>query len=224
MAGVVVVGTGPGIATSVARRFGAEGMSVSLIARTDASLEVARATLADAGVTEVTTHTADAADPDQLTTVLDQVVSARGVPDVLVYNAGWIRFDGPGDLDHSGHLDAYAINVLGALHSAAKVGPLMAEAGAGTILFTGGMPQPMPQLVSLSLGKAGLRALATMLAAEYGPSGVHVATVTIGGAVAPETEFDPDRIAEHYWRLHSQRPDEWQVEHLFAGEAYEPAF
>ncbi len=94
----------------------------------------------------------------------------------------------------------------------------MAAAGDGTILLTGGMPVPVPGLVSLSLGKAGLRALTTMLAAEYGPQGVHVATVTVAGAVAPQTDFDPDRIAEHYWRLHTQPPGEWEMHVLFAGE------
>lgn len=218
MAGIVIVGAGPGIATSVARKFGSEGMPVSLIARREDTLRGAITTLADADITDVATHRADASRPDELGRALDEVLDERGIPDVLVYNAGLIRFDKPGELDHAGHLDAYAVNVLGALHAAAHVGPRMAESGAGTILLTGGMPTPLPGVVSLSLGKAGLRALATMLAAEYGPSGVHVATVTVAGAVAPGSDFDPDRIADHYWRLHLQAPTEWETEYLFAGE------
>jgi len=53
--------------------------------------------------------------------------------------------------------------------------PAMAEAGGGTILITGGMPVPDPAVSSLSLGKAGVRALTTLLASEYGPLGIHVA-------------------------------------------------
>ncbi|MFC7546951.1 hypothetical protein [Plantactinospora sp. GCM10030261] len=94
----------------------------------------------------------------------------------------------------------------------------MATSGGGTIIFTAGMPRPLPTVVSLSLGKAGLRALTTLLAQEYGPRGVHVATVTVCGAVAPGGEFDPDRIAEHYLRLHGQPPDAWEQEVVFAGE------
>lgn len=63
-----------------------------------------------------------------------------------------------------------------------------------------------------------MRALTTLLAAEYGPSGMHVATVTIGGAVTPGSRFDPDRIAEHYWRLHTQPPSSWEHEVAYAGE------
>jgi NAD(P)-dependent dehydrogenase (short-subunit alcohol dehydrogenase family) len=84
------------------------------------------------------------------------------------------------------------------------------------------MPEPDPALTSLSLGKAGVRALTTLLAGEYGPAGIHVATVTVGGAVAPGGRFDPDRIAEEYWRLHNQRPEAWEHEVAFTGAGTEP--
>jgi hypothetical protein len=44
-----------------------------------------------------------------------------------------------------------------------------------------------------------------------------VATVTVGGAVAPGGQFDPDLIAEEYWRLHTQRPEAWEHEVAFTG-------
>ncbi|MEC3981684.1 hypothetical protein [Amycolatopsis sp. H20-H5] len=49
--------------------------------------------------------------------------------------------------------------------------------------------------MSLSLGKAGLRTLVALLDKQYGPAGVHLASVTVAGAVAPGTAFDPDDIA-----------------------------
>jgi NAD(P)-dependent dehydrogenase (short-subunit alcohol dehydrogenase family) len=84
------------------------------------------------------------------------------------------------------------------------------------------MPEPVPALTSLSLGKAGVRALTTLLAGEYGPAGIHVATVTVADAVAPGGPFDPDLIAEEYWRLHTQRPDAWEHEVLFTGAETPP--
>jgi hypothetical protein len=39
-----------------------------------------------------------------------------------------------------------------------------------------------------------------------------VATVTVTGAVAPGTAFDPEDIAEDYWRLHTQPRESWQHE------------
>ena len=134
------------------------------------------------------------------------------MPEALVYNAGLIRRDRPGELSREQHFAAYAINVLGALTAAVHLAPAMAEAGGGTIVITGGMPEPDPAVTSLSLGKAAARALTKLLASEYGPAGVHVATVTVGGAVAPGGPYDPDLIAGHYWRLHTQPPQAWEHE------------
>jgi hypothetical protein len=71
--------------------------------------------------------------------------------------------------------------------------------------------------VSLSLGKAGVRTLVSLLDQQYGSSGVHVASVTVAGAVAAGTDFDPDDIADHYWRLHTQPPDRWDREIIHSG-------
>jgi NAD(P)-dependent dehydrogenase (short-subunit alcohol dehydrogenase family) len=108
--------------------------------------------------------------------------------------------------------------------AASHLAPAMAAAGGGTILITGGMPEPDPAVTSLSLGKAGVRALTVLLARQYGPSDIHVATVTVGGAVAAGGRFDPDRIAEQYWRLHAQPRDAWEPEIVFSGDpAGDPA-
>ena len=90
------------------------------------------------------------------------------------------------------------MNVVGAITSAAHDLPRMAARGHGTFVITGGMPEAVPDFLSLSLGKAGVRALVEALDAQYAPAGVHVATVTVDGPVAPGTDFDPDDIAEHY--------------------------
>ena len=221
MTGVVIVGAGPGIATSVARRFAAAGMPAGLIARTEASIDATRQALAGTGVA-VAGATADAGQDDELAKALDILTGQLGVPDALVYNAGLIRRDRPGELSRQQHVTAYAVNVLGAMTAAVHVAPAMAAAGGGSILITGGMPEPDPALTSLSLGKAGVRALTTLLAGEYGPADIHVATVTVGGAVAPGGPFDPDLIAEEYWRLHTQRPEAWEYEVAFTGAGTEP--
>jgi NADP-dependent 3-hydroxy acid dehydrogenase YdfG len=135
-----------------------------------------------------------------------------GPPDVVVYNAAVIRADQAGELSVRAHQQAWAVNVVGAITAAAHVLPGMAGRGHGTFIVTGGMPEPKPDHVSLSLGKAGVRALVTLLDEQYGRSGVHVATVTVAGAVEPGTAFDPDGIADHYWRLHTQPRSEWQRE------------
>jgi NAD(P)-dependent dehydrogenase (short-subunit alcohol dehydrogenase family) len=216
MAGTIVIGAGPGIGTSVARRFARAGLPVAVLSRSRPTVDAALAALADAPAGSLGL-TADVTDEWALRTALDEAVARLGVPDVLVYNAALIQSDRVGDLNAAQHLDAWAVNVVGAITAVAHLGPAMADAGRGTILLTGGMPEPIPDVTSLSLGKAGVRALAELLARAYEPSGVHVATVTVAGAVAPGSTFDPDEIAEEYWRLHAQPAGAWERQVLYAG-------
>jgi len=213
MAGAIVVGAGPGIGLSVARRFAREGMPVTVIARSAATVEAAVAGVG-AGTLGLI---ADAADEAALRAALDTAVERHGVPAVLVYNAGHIRADRPGELSAAELLDTLAVNVVGAMTAGAHLAPRMGAAGGGTVVITGGMPVLDPEVTSLSLGKAGVRAVTDLLAREFGPAGVHVATVTVGGAVAPGTAFDPDEIAERYWQLHLQPRAEWEREVMYSG-------
>jgi len=206
MSGVVVVGVGPGIGLAVARRFVREGMSAGLIARSDATVKSAAEEFGSADVLPVS---ADVTDERALRAALDRIVDAYGVPDAVVYNAAMIRSDRIGDLTAQQQLDAFAVNVVGAITTAAHLAPAMAERGSGSFLITGGMPVPKPDYASLSLGKAGVRAVVTLLHQQYGAAGVHAASVTISGGVSPGSLWDPDDIANHYWRLHQQAPAEW---------------
>lgn len=216
MPGAVVIGAGPGIGQAVARRFAAEGLPIAVLARREQTVEAAANAVAQTGV-PVIPLTADCTDDTALRAALDVAADKLGPPDVVVYNAAVIRPDSPETLPAAAHLDAWAINVIGALTAAAHVAPGMAQRRRGTFIITGGMPEPDPQYVSLSLGKAGVRTLVTLLDKEYGPSGVHVATVTVAGPVAPGTPFDPKDIAEHYWQLHAQPRSHWQREIVHSG-------
>jgi NAD(P)-dependent dehydrogenase (short-subunit alcohol dehydrogenase family) len=218
MAGAVVIGAGPGIGGSVASRFAREGWPVALIARSRRSLQQVSDTVSRLGV-PVVARLADSTDEAALRDALDDAARELGPPDVVVYNAALVRADASGELSLTALLDTWAVNVAGALTAATHVAPDMARRGGGSIIVTGGMPEPKPQYVSLSLGKAGVRTLVELLHMEYGGAGVHVASVTVAGAVAPGTAFDPDDIAEHYWRLHGQSPREWQREIVHDGTA-----
>jgi len=209
--GTVIIGVGPGIGRSVSLRFAREGLPVALIARSGATAHAVADEIVAAGG-QALPLTADSADETALRTALDAAAEKFGPPDIVVYNAAVIRADKPGELSVRAHEQAWAVNVVGAITAAAHVLPGMAGRGHGTFIVTGGMPEPKPDHVSLSLGKAGVRALVTLLDEQYGRSGVHVATVTVAGAVAPGTAFDPDDIADHYWRLHTQPRPEWQRE------------
>ncbi|MEO3764733.1 SDR family NAD(P)-dependent oxidoreductase [Streptomyces sp. B8F3] len=226
MAGAVVIGAGPGIGAAVARRFAREGLPVALVARSERTLtpvaEAVKQAVAAAGTGVppgygVLALPADVTDEAALRAALDAATDRFGVPEAVVYNAARIRGDALGELAQRALLDAWAVNVGGAITAATHLAPAMARRGAGSFLITGGMPEPKAPYVSLSLGKAGVRTLAQLLDLEYGPDGVHVATVTVDGVVAPGTGFDPDVIAEHYWRLHTQPRSRWEHDVLHTG-------
>jgi NAD(P)-dependent dehydrogenase (short-subunit alcohol dehydrogenase family) len=186
-------------------------MPVTAVARSQPTVDAVAAS-AEAHGADVLALAADVADEDALRAALTAAEQRFGVPDVVVYNAALVRPDAPGELDAAGQLAAWSVNVVGALTAAAQVLPGMAARGSGTFLTTGGMPEPKPGYVSLSLGKAGVRTLTALLDLQYRDAGVHVATVTVAGPVAPGTAWDPDDIAEHYWRLHHQPREAWTHE------------
>src|SRR5688572_14390220 len=102
-------------------------MPVGVIARSQATVDRALAALDGAPKLG---RTADAADEADVRAALDALVDQHGVPDVLVYNAAHIQSDPFGALDARGHLDAYAVNVVGAMTAIGHVAPRMAERGS----------------------------------------------------------------------------------------------
>ena len=214
MPGAIIVGAGPGLGTAVARRVAREGLTVGIIARRETTVDAVVAALSGADALGVT---ADVTDEPALRTALDEIVDRFGVPELLVYNSALLRRDTIGELTAGQQLDAWAVNVVGAITAVVHVAPAMVADGGGTIVLSGGLPQPDPASTSLSLGKAGVRTLTALLDRAYGPRGLHVATVTVAGAVTPGGPYDPDEIAERYWQLHQQPPARWEREVLYAG-------
>jgi short-subunit dehydrogenase len=215
---LLLVGAGAGLGVAVARRFASGGYRVTLVARSAGRLAALARSLDDIGA-EINTVEADASSPEDLRARISELYAEAGAPGVVIYNA---VLGTPDQLLSStvSHLqEAYAVDVIGAIVVAQEAAPAMVAAGAGTVLVTGGgfADHPIPALATISLGKAALRAAATMLSADLSPAGIRVATLTVAGPIAAGTPFDPARIAERYWQI-VQMDDPWQVEFRFIGE------
>lgn len=211
-----LVGIGPGLGLALARRFGREGFRVGLIARREGALASYVEGLEAEGIT-ASAHPADAADPAALGRALAELQATHGPAEVLLYNAARIRSAMPSQVEPEELVADFRVNVAGALAAAQAALPGMKALGRGTILFTGGglALEPVPQYAALAVGKAGIRSLALSLAKELKGEGIHVATVTICGFIAPGTPFDPDTIAEAFWTLHAQPQGSWEREIVF---------
>ena len=94
MAGVVVIGAGPGIGAAMAWRFAKEGLPVALVARRRASVD---SLVGKVSGVRTAGFIANAADEVALRAALDSAAAEFGVPDALVYNAAIIRLAGGGN-------------------------------------------------------------------------------------------------------------------------------
>jgi len=79
MPGAIIIGAGPGIGVSVARRFARAGFPIGVVARSHPTVDAAVAALAE---NNVDTHgaTADAADESSLRAALDVLVGQPACP------------------------------------------------------------------------------------------------------------------------------------------------
>lgn len=210
---LTIVGMGPGNSHAAAVKFGKEGYRVAMIGRNTARHETYRKLLAEDGI-ESDSFEGDAGNENSLTLAFDKLHGNLGMTDVLLYNVFTFRDCPPTALKLTSLVEDFKSNVGGGLISANLVLPGMLEKGRGTILYTGGglAFEPMPQYSSLALGKAALRNLSFSLYAELKPKNIHVATVTICGFVKPGTKITPEIVAEAFWKLHNQKPGEFERE------------
>lgn len=230
----VVLGAGPGLGLSIARRFARGGHPVAVVSRSDTRhgqyLDAIRAE----GGTGIAA-TADVLDWDQVAELLPRIEQQLGPIEVLYYGpAGMAPHDFPVPVEQiTGDVVRASSGVLhGAVDAVAGVLPGMLKRGRGTILLPTGISavRPMPQLGQLALVAAALRGYAVTLNAAVADRGVFVGSIVIGGGVrggdihtsmASDAELlaeigldadrlaamslDPDAMAEQVWDLAAAR-------------------
>jgi NAD(P)-dependent dehydrogenase (short-subunit alcohol dehydrogenase family) len=163
-------------------------------------------------------RTVNSADPDSVAALIAEVEKQFGSIDVLHYNAASIRKATISEQPRATFVQDLAVNVGGALVATQAVTQPMSERRSGIILLTGGglSLAPNSDFLSLSIGKAGIRALALGAFESLKRKGIHVATVTVSTAVAPDSEA-AEAVAECFWHLYSQPIDKWTAEVMYPG-------
>ncbi|MCS5721705.1 SDR family NAD(P)-dependent oxidoreductase [Herbiconiux sp. CPCC 203407] len=213
----LIVGVGPGLGLSLARKFGNEGFALTIAGRSEQKLAEFATQLRSEGL-RVDTAIADAADPKGFQASL-QELAGKITPSVVVYNAAIVASDNilTSDIDYL--ITNYNIDALGAIIAAQVFTPAMRHAGTGTFLTSGGYAyiDPYPAYATIALGKGGLRVATVLIHKELKDEGVHVASVTIAGGIEPGTAMAPELIADTFWELHTQPADEWTAETVFDG-------
>ena len=206
------IGSGPGMSLATAERFASEGFQIVLSAR-DAAKTQGLADRLEAKGHKAEMRTVDAGDPSRVASLVAEVETQFGGIDVLHYNAASIRKATLAEQPRDTFNADLAVNIGGALVAAQAAAPKMSERGSGTILLTGGgfALHPSAEYLTLSIGKAGIRALAYGLFDSFKEKGIHVATVTVLPYVYPGTK-EAEAVAEFFWQLHCQPKGSWTVE------------
>lgn len=206
------IGSGPGIGYATAERFAREGFQIVLASRSLESIQALDSKLTQQGF-KAEARSVDASEPAKIAALVEQVESEFGGIDVLHYNAASMRQATISNQPNDTFVSDLAINIGGALSAVQAVISGMATAKTGTILLTGGgfALYPSPEYLSLSIGKAGIRALTLGIFESLKIQGIHIASVVVSTMVKPGSQEAQD-IAEEFWKLHSQTPDSWTAE------------
>ena len=146
---IVVVGAGPGVSGSVARRFGREGYDVGLLGVDQEQLDVLAAELRGLG-REVESEVVDVTDVPAARAAVDRVGAALGGIDVLHFNPSAFREKDPLELSVPELLEDVALGV-GALLTAVQAARPHLRAG-GRVTATGSMAADRPWHRAASLG------------------------------------------------------------------------
>ncbi|KAK9670402.1 hypothetical protein RND81_13G199700 [Saponaria officinalis] len=236
-----IVGVGPKLGRSIARKFAREGYTVAILSRDLERLSMYAEDIAREEKTQVFAIRVDCSDGKSIKEAFEGVLSL-GFVEVLVYNAAYQPFPRhPSNFTEvpvNSFEKSLAVSSVGAFHCAQQVLPGMVERAKGTILFTGcsGSLSGMAGFSELCCGKFALRGLSQCLTREFQPLGVHVAHVIIdglvgaprmpsmmvrspvtgeqqiGGFVGGDGLMDPDALAQTYWHLHLQDRSAWTQE------------
>lgn len=213
---IAIVGAGPGLGLSIARRFGREGFAVALISRTQAKLDALVEALAADGI-EAAGFAGDVLDRPALVAALTAAKSRFGAIDVLEFspavhdNAGTdLSLVAATDVSVDSVRPQIEFYVYGAVTAVQTVLGDMIERGNGTLLFTTGASSamPFPIMGNVGIASAGLRNWALNLNAALADKGVYAAHVPLAALIGSGgQENEPDTIAEIYWDLYTSRKE-----------------
>lgn len=196
---VVVTGGASGIGEATARRFAAGGWVVEIADQNTSHGKQICLEL------DATYEALDVADEASVNAYAAAVLQRRGQVDAVVNSAGVlqnaVRIT---EMDMAEFDRIHAINVRGTLLVNRAFGAAMTAAGSGAIVNMGSLTTYRPSgQPAYAMGKASIKMMTEIMAAEFGPSGVRVNAVAPGYVLTPAMQAridsgqrDPKLIVE----------------------------
>jgi NAD(P)-dependent dehydrogenase (short-subunit alcohol dehydrogenase family) len=226
---VIVGGVGEGLGFALAQRFAQAGHPVVMLARSAEKLAAfARAIEAQGG--RAKGRATDVREEMEITAAFEETTAAHGRIDAAIYNAGAQHRKPMLEITGSTFEKVWRLGCFGAFVFGREAARHMLPHHAGTVIFTGATASLRggPQFAAFAAAKFGTRAIAQSMAREFGPHGIHVASVVIDGGIdmpeihrryaaagktaPPDGLLLPAEIAETYYQLHRQHRSAWTLE------------
>lgn len=213
---IVIVGAGPGVSGSVARRFASAGYNVALLGNEQTVLDSLAQELA-APDRQVITAVVDVTDAAAAREAIDRIGRQLQRIDVLHFNPSAFREQTPMELTVDDLLEDVALGVGGLLTAAQAARPFMSAGGRVTVTGSMAADKPWNRAASLGVQKAGVRNLVHSLDTTLAPDGIRAVSVTVQGTLSSEGPFAPVNVAEAIWQAAHQSEDDWASEVPYAG-------
>ncbi len=213
---IIVVGAGPGVSGSVARRFAVEGYDVGLLGADRGVLDELGRALEARGAT-VGQALVDITDEQAARDAVRRMGEHTGRIDVLHFNPSAFREKDPLSLTVAELLEDVALGVGALLSVVQAARPFMGEGGRISVTGSMAADDPWEGAASLGVQKAGVRNLVHSIDKTLSPDGIRAVSVTVRGTLASEGAFTPDRVAEAIWSAVTRDVGDWSSEVPYSG-------
>ena len=170
----VITGGAAGLGADVARALSEAGYRIGIF-----DLGAERVAKAASKLENAVGIEADVTSPDQVAAAF----AAFGeVPDLLVNNAGIVRFGAMEEQSVQDYIDVVNVNLLGSCFCARAIAPAMMDRGSGHIInFTSiNGVHPAPGVGLYGPTKAAMANMTQAMAIEWGPRGIRVNAIAPG--------------------------------------------
>jgi NAD(P)-dependent dehydrogenase (short-subunit alcohol dehydrogenase family) len=213
---ILVVGAGPGVSASVARRFAREGYDVALLGHSEDPVTALAGELRARGV-RVETRLADITDVEAARAALTGLAQTFGRVDVLHFNPSAFREKDPLELAVDELLADVALGVGGLLTAVQASRPFLQHGARVTVTGSMAADQPWHRAASLGVQKAGVRNLVHSLDATLRDDGIRAVSLTVRGTLSSDGPFTPDRVADALYDAATQDEQSWRTEVPYEG-------
>jgi short-subunit dehydrogenase len=189
---VLVTGASSGIGEATAKRYGAAGAHVLLLARNAERLYGVAHAIREAGGT-ATAHPIDLSASEAIKEMTARVEAENGTPDILINNAGagrWLPLVETSPEDARAMMD---VPYLAAFNVTRAFAPSMIARGSGKIAVITSPASYLawPNASAYTAARRALAGFAETLQAELKPAGLFVTLVVLGTVETPYWEHNP---------------------------------